>query len=228
MKKKRVKSPEEAVAPISDGAVVMVGGFGRAGVAEALTDAICARGVRNLTIISNNAGTADTGIAKLLMQGCVKKIICSYPRPGESGIFKQLFDAGKVELELVPQGTLAERIRTAGAGLGGFLTKTAVGTELALGKQALTVDGRTYLLELPLRADFALVKGHKIDPWGNLTYRKAARNFNPVMATAAETVIVQAWEEVPLGALDPECIITPGIYVDRYCIYNRPPAPGPM
>jgi 3-oxoadipate CoA-transferase alpha subunit len=223
MTPKQVDSAGEAVAEVFDGAVVMIGGFGRAGVPEGLTDALSARRARGLTVISNNAGTGRTGIARLLSEGCVAKIICSYPRPAESGVFKELYDAGKLELELVPQGTLAERIRAGGAGLGGFLTLTGVGTELAEGKQVMEVAGREYVLEMPLRADVALVKAHKVDPWGNLTYRKAARTFNPIMAMAAKRTIVQASEAVPLGSLDPECVITPGIYVDRYCIYNGSP-----
>lgn len=224
MKQKRCDDAAQAVEPVFDGASVMIGGFGRSGVAEALTDAICESGVRGLTVISNNSGTEETGIAKLLMAGCVAKIVCSFPRATESTVFKQRFDAGEVELELVPQGTLAERIRAGGAGLGGFLTRTGVGTELAAGKRELRVDGETYLLERPLRADFALVKADRVDPRGNLTYRKAARNFNPVMATAAATVIVQAAREVALGAIEPEHVVTPGIYVDRYCIYSSPVA----
>ena len=224
MKQKRCDDPAQAVEPVFDGASVMIGGFGRSGVPEALTDAICERGVRGLTVISNNSGTEETGIARLLMGGCVAKIVCSFPRATESTVFKQRFDAGEVELELVPQGTLAERIRAGGAGLGGFLTRTGVDTELAAGKRELRVDGETFLLERPLRADFALVKADRVDPRGNLTYRKAARNFNPVMATAAETVIVQAAREVALGALEPEHVVTPGIYVDRYCIYSPPNA----
>ena len=220
MTPKRVDSPEDAVAEVFDGAVVMVGGFGRSGVPEGLTDALSDRGARRLTVISNNAGTGETGIACLLRQGCIEKIICSYPRPAESGVFKELYDAGKLELELVPQGTIAERIRAGGAGLGGFLTPTGVGTEMAEGKRVMAIDGRDYILELPLRADFAFIKAHRVDPWGNLTYRKAARNFNPIMAMAARQTIVQAFEDVPLGSLDPECVITPGVYVDRYCIYN--------
>jgi len=220
MTSKQVDSPDNAVAEVFDGAVVMIGGFGRSGVPEALTDALSSRQVRGLTVISNNAGTGQTGVARLLREGCIERIICSYPRPAESGVFKKLFDVGKLELELVPQGTLAERIRAGGAGLGGFLTQTGVGTELAKGKQLIEIDKREYVLELPLHADFALVKAHKVDPWGNLTYRKAARNFNPIMATAAKRTIVQAWEAVSLGSLDPECVITPGVYVDRYCVYN--------
>lgn len=220
MKSKQVESPEEAVSEVTDGAVIMIGGFGRAGVPERLTDALSASGVTGLTIISNNAGTGETGIARLLREGCVAKMICSYPRPAESGVFKELYDAGKLELDLVPQGTLAERIRCGGAGLGGFLTPTGVGTELAEGKQTMRIDDRDYVLERPLRADFALVKAHKVDPWGNLTFRKAARNFNPIMAMASRRTLVQAFEAVPLGSLEPENVITPGVYVDRYCICN--------
>ena len=221
MKQKRVDDPAAAVAGVFDGATIMVGGFGRSGVPEGLTDALCARGLRGLSIISNNAGSGRTGIARLLEAGSVAKIICSFPRATESGVFKDLFDAGEIELDLVPQGTLAERIRAGGAGIGGFLTTTGVGTELAQGKQAMTVNGRDYLLEMPLKADFALVKAHRVDGRGNLTYRKAARNFNPIMAMAADTVLVQAFEEVPVGALDPEIIVTPGIFVDRYCIFRQ-------
>ena len=221
MKQKRCDDPAQAVEPGFDGASVMIGGFGRSGVPEALTDAICESGVRGITVISNNSGTEETGIARLLMGGCVAKIVCSFPRATESTVFKQRFDAGAYSLR---QGTLAERIRAGGAGLGGFLTRTGVGTELAAGKRELRVDGETFLLERPLRADFALVKADRVDPRGNLTYRKAARNFNPVMATAAETVIVQAAREVALDALEPEHVVTPGIYVDRYCIYSPPNA----
>ena len=221
MRQKRVDGPVEAVAQMFDGATVMVGGFGRSGVPEELTDAVSGLGVRGLTVVSNNSGTGETGIGRLLIAGCVERIVCSFPRATESGVFKDLFDAGKVDLELVPQGTLAERIRAGGAGIAGFLTPAGVGTELAEGKRVMEVNGRQYLLELGLRADFALIKAFRVDGRGNLTYRKAARNFNPVMATAAESVIVQAVEEVPVGALDPECIVTPGIYVDRYCIVAR-------
>ena len=218
MKSKQVGSPEETVSEVFNGAVVMIGGFGRSGVPERLTDAISESGVTGLTIISNNAGTGETGIARLLREGCVAKMICSYPRPAESGVFKEMFDAGKLALELVPQGTLAERIRCGGAGLGGFLTPTGVGTELAEGKQTMRIEGHDYLLEMPLRADFALVKAHTVDPWGNLTFRKAARNFNPIMAMASKRTLVQASQFVSLGALEPENVITPGVYVDRFCI----------
>ena len=218
MKQKRASTPYEAVADLFDGATVMIGGFGRSGLPEALTDAVCERRLRGLTVVSNNSGTGETGIAAMLMAGCVAKIICSFPRATESGVFRELFDAGKIDLELVPQGTLAERMRSGGAGLGGFLTRTGVGTELAAGKQVIQANGEDHLLEPALRADFALLKAARVDPRGNLTYRKAARNFNPVMATAADRVFVQAAQEVPIGALDPESIITPGLYVDRYCI----------
>ena len=221
MKNKRVNTPAEAVAGIVDGATVMVAGFGRSGVPEGLTDAICELGVKGLTVISNNSGTAETGVARLLLEGCVEKIVCSFPRASESGVFKEMFDAGKVELELVPQGILAERIRAGGSGLAGFLTLTGVGTELAEGKQTMEVDGTEYLLEMGLRADVALIKAQQVDGRGNLTYRKAARNFDPIMATAAEMVIVQAHEEVPIGALDGEHVVTPGIYVDRYCVFQQ-------
>ncbi len=218
MKSKQVGSPEEIISEVHDGAVVMIGGFGRSGVPERLTDALSASGVTGLTIVSNNAGTGETGIARLLRHGCVAKIICSYPRPAESGVFKEMFEAGRLELDLVPQGTLAERIRCGGAGLGGFLTPTGVGTELAEGKKTMQIEGRNYVLEMPLRADFALVKAHTVDPWGNLTFRKAARNFNPIMAMASKRTLVQATKLVPLGALEPENVITPGVYVDRFCI----------
>ena len=221
MRNKRVSTPAEAVAEIVDGATVMIAGFGRSGLPEGLTDALCERGVKGLTVISNNSGTERTGIARMLLEGCVERIICSFPRASESGVFKDLFDAGKIELELVPQGTLAERIRAGGAGIAGFLTLTGVGTELAEGKRTMEVNGREYLLEMGLRADVALLKAHRVDGRGNLTYRKAARNFNPIMATAAETVIVQAHEEVPVGTLDAERIITPGIYVDRFCVFQQ-------
>ena len=218
MKNKRVESAEEAVADIFDGALVMIGGFGRGGVPEVLIDAVCDSGVKELTVISNNTGTRETGIARLLKAGCVKKMVCSFPLATESNVFRDLYNAHRVDLEVVPQGSLAERIRCGGAGIGGFLTPTAVGTELAKGKQTIELDGREYLLELALRADFALVRAKQVDGRGNLTYRMAARNFNPVMATAADTVIVEAIEEVPIGDLDPECIITPGIYVSRYLL----------
>ena len=216
MKSKRVGSPADAVKGMFDAATVLIGGFGPGGVPELLIEAVCERGLRGLTVVSNNSGTARTGIARLIEAGCVAKVVCSFPVAKESYVFKEWFEAGKVAVEVVPQGTLAERIRCAGAGLGGFLTPTGVGTDIAEGKQLVTLDGREYLLERPLRGDFALVKSNYVDPRGNLTYRKAARNMNPVMATAADSVIVQANHEVALGVLDPEAIVTPGIYVDCY------------
>ncbi len=218
MKRKRVQSAAEAVSGIFDGAVIMIGGFGRAGVAEVLLEAVSEMGVRDLTIINNNSGYGETGIAKLVKAGCARKLICSFPWAKDAYHFRNAYNEGRVDLEIVPQGTLAERIRAAGAGLGGFLTHTGLGTELADGKQVIEVGGRQYLLEVPIAADFALVRADKVDPLGNLTYRKAARNFNPLMAMAGKTVVVEANQEVPLGSLDPECIITPGVFVDRYFI----------
>lgn len=218
MKQKRAQSGHEATAALRDGATVLIGGFGRGGVPEQLIEAVCERRLRGLTIVSNNAGTGHTGIARLLEEGCVQKMICSFPLARESVVFQELYTQGKVDLEVVPQGTLAERIRAGGSGLGGFLTRTGLGTDIAEGKPIITVDGRDYALEKALRGDFALVKAHKVDARGNLTYRMAARNFNPVMAMAADNVIVEAKEEAPVGALDPECVITPGVYVDTYWI----------
>ncbi|MGH6619464.1 MAG: 3-oxoacid CoA-transferase subunit A [Alphaproteobacteria bacterium] len=218
MKKKKAATLEEAVSHLRDGATVLIGGFGYGGVPEHLIEGICGRGLRNLTIVNNNAGTGHTGIARLLEEGCVGKIICSFPFAAESVVFKDMYEAGKVDLEVVPQGTLAERMRNAGAGLGGFLTPTGVGTEIAAGKAEHTVDGKRYIMEKPLRGDFALVKAFKVDPRGNLVYRKGARNFNPVMAMAADFTIAEVKEEVPLGALDPEIIVTPSVYVDCYYV----------
>ncbi|MCZ6590331.1 MAG: 3-oxoacid CoA-transferase subunit A [Alphaproteobacteria bacterium] len=218
MKKKRAETLEDAVANVEDGATVLLGGFGGTSVPEFLIDGVCDRGLRELTIVSNNAGNGRTGLARMIEEGCVAKLICTFPWAKDSFVFKELYDAGKIELEIVPQGTLAERMRTAGAGLGGFLTQTAVGTDLAEGKQALTIDGKDYILELPLRADMALIKAYKVDPRGNLVYRKSARNFSPIMAMAADHTIVEVAEEVAIGDLDPEVIITPGVFVDRYFI----------
>ncbi len=218
MKNKRAETLADAVANVADGATVLVGGFGAPGVPEFLIDGVCDRGVRGLTVVSNNAGTGRSGLARLMAEGCVAKLICTFPWAKESFVFKELYDASKIELEIVPQGTLAERMRTAGAGLGGFLTPTAVGTDLADGKQIHTIDGKDYVLELPLRADIALVKAYKVDPRGNLVFHKSARNFNPIMAMAADHTIVEAAEEVAIGDLDPEVIITPGVFVDRYFI----------
>jgi 3-oxoadipate CoA-transferase, alpha subunit len=206
---------DEAVAGIKDGDTVLVGGFGTAGQPVELIDALIRTGARDLTVVSNNAGQGDRGLAALLAAGQVAKVICSYPRQADSYVFDALYRAGKVELEVVPQGNLAERLRAAGAGIGGFFTPTGVGTPLAEGKEQRRIDGRDYVLEYPLRGDFALIKAHRADPMGNLVYRKTARNFGPVMATAAATTVVQVQEVVELGALDPEAVVTPGIFVDR-------------
>ncbi|CAM8625593.1 MAG: 3-oxoacid CoA-transferase subunit A [Burkholderiaceae bacterium] len=204
-----------AVAGIHDGATVMIGGFGNAGMPKALIDALIVQGATDLTIVNNNAGNGDTGLAALLAAGRVKKIICSFPRQADSHVFDALYRAGKIELELTPQGNLAERIRAAGAGIGGFFSPTGYGTQLAEGKETRLINGRQYVLESPIHADFALIKALKGDRWGNLVYRKAARNFGPIMASAARCTIAQVDEIVPLGALDPEVIITPGIFVQR-------------
>jgi 3-oxoadipate CoA-transferase, alpha subunit len=194
---------------------VMIGGFGRAGQPVELIEALIARGARDLTIINNNAGNGNTGLAALLATGGVRKIICSFPRQSDSWVFDGLHRDGKIELELVPQGNLAERIRAAGAGIGAFFSPTGVGTELAAGKEERTIDGRDFVLEYPIRADFALISALRGDRWGNLVYRKTARNFGPIMATAAAITIAQVDEIVPLGSLDPETIVTPGVYVNR-------------
>lgn len=212
---KTVPSIEEAVAGIPDGATVMIGGFGRAGQPVELIDALIEQGAGDLTIVNNNAGNGDTGLAALLAKRRVRKIICSFPRQSDSWVFDGLYREGAIELELVPQGNLAERIRAAGAGIGAFFSPTAVGTELAEGKETRVIDGKTYLLEYPIRADFALISALRGDRWGNLVFRETARNFGPIMATAATTTVVQVDEIVPLGALDPESVVTPGIFVDR-------------
>jgi len=204
-----------AVDGIADGARVLIGGFGFAGQPLALIDALLDQGAGDLTVISNNAGNADIGIARLLAAGRVRKVICSFPRQSDSYVFDELYRAGKVELEVVPQGNLAERIRAGGAGIGGFFSPTGVGTLLAEGKETREIDGRTYVLESPIRADVALIGGYRGDQLGNLVYRKSSRNFNPMMATAATLTIASVDEIVPVGALDPEAIVTPGIFVDR-------------
>lgn len=210
-----LESCDEAVAGIEDGAIVLVGGFGLAGMPFDLIDALIRQGAKDLTIVSNNAGNGDVGLAALLAAGRVRKVLCSFPRQVDSYVFDDLFRAGKVELEVVPQGNLAERMRAAGAGIGAFFCPTAVGTPLAEGKETRVIDGREYVLELPIKGDYALISAHRSDPMGNLVYRKTARNFGPVMATAAATTIVQVCEVVSLGALDPEAVVTPSIYVDR-------------
>lgn len=212
---KSVASASEAVAEIADGASVMIGGFGTAGMPDALIDALIDRGVGDLTIINNNAGNGETGVAALIKAGRVRKIICSFPRQHDSHHFDARFRAGEIELELVPQGNLAARIQAAGAGLGAIFTPTGYGTLLAEGKETRRIDGRDHVLEYPIHADFALIKAYRADRWGNLVYRKAARNFGPIMAMAARTAIVQVEEIVPLGLLDPEAVVTPGIFVQR-------------
>jgi len=212
---KTVPDVEAAVAGIHDGATVMIGGFGRAGQPVELIDALIAHGASELTIVNNNAGNGDTGLAALLAAGRVRKIICSFPRQHDSWVFDDLYRAGRIELELVPQGNLAERIRAAGAGVGAFFSPTGVGTQLAEGKETRVINGRTYVLEYPITADVALISALKADRWGNLVFRETARNFGPVMATAADRTIVQVDEIVPLGALDPETLVTPGIFVER-------------
>lgn len=219
---KIVPSIEAAVAGIHDGATVLVGGFGAAGQPAALIDALIAQGATDLTIVHNNAGNGDIGLAALLKARRVRKIICSFPRQADSHVFDALYRSGDLELELVPQGNLAERMRAAGAGIGAFFTPTGFGTQLAEGKETRVIDGRDYVLEHPIRADFALIQALHADRWGNLVYRKSARNFGPVMATAAACTIVQVDAVVPLGALDPEAIVTPGIFVHR--VVAVPPA----
>jgi len=206
---------EEAVAGVEDGSTVLIGGFGMAGMPVALIDGLIAQGATDLTVVSNNAGNGDTGLAALLAKGRVRKMICSFPRQHDSWVFDGLYRDGKVELEVVPQGNLAERMRAAGAGIGAFFCPTGVGTPLAEGKETREIDGRTYLLEYPIRGDVALIGAYRSDRMGNLVYRKTARNFGPVMATAAATVVAQVREVVDTGSLDPETVVTPSIYVDR-------------
>jgi 3-oxoadipate CoA-transferase alpha subunit len=206
---------DEAVAGIQDGCTVLIGGFGPAGQPVELIDALIRSGVQDLTVVNNNAGNGRVGLAALLSNGQVRKIICSFPRQADSYVFDELYRTGKVELELVPQGNLAERMRAAGAGIGAFYSPTGVGTPLAGGKELRTIDGRDYVLEYPIKGDVALIKAFRADTLGNLVYRKTARNFGPVMAMAAETTVVQVSEIVESGGLDPEAVITPGIFVDR-------------
>ncbi|HEY7902523.1 MAG TPA: 3-oxoacid CoA-transferase subunit A [Casimicrobiaceae bacterium] len=226
---KQVASVREAVAGIEDGSTVMIGGFGTAGMPAELIDALIAEGARDLTIVNNNAGNGETGLAALLKARRVRRIVCSFPRQVDSQVFDALYRAGEIELELVPQGNLAERIRAAGAGIGAFYTPTGFGTLLAEGKETREIDGRQYVLEFPIRADYALIKAERADRWGNLVYRKTARNFGPIMASAARCTIVQVTKVVALGALDPEAVVTPGIFVRRVVeVASRTPlvAPG--
>ncbi|WP_290872310.1 3-oxoacid CoA-transferase subunit A [Aquabacterium sp.] len=218
---KIVATPAEALADIRDGATVMIGGFGTAGQPNELIDALIETGAKDLVIVNNNAGNGDTGLAALLAKKRVRKIICSFPRQADSHHFDALYRAGELELELVPQGNLAERIRAAGAGIGGFFTPTGYGTLLAEGKETREIDGKMYVLESPIHADFALIKAEKGDRWGNLTYRMTARNFGPIMATAAKVTIATVHEIAELGSIDPETVVTPGLFVQRVVKIDR-------
>jgi len=208
-------SVDEAVAGVEDGSTVLIGGFGMAGMPVELIEALIRQGATDLTVVSNNAGNGDTGLAALLAHGRVRKVVCSFPRQSDSWVFDELYRSGRIELDVVPQGNLAERLRAAGAGIGAFFCPTGVGTPLAEGKETRVIDGRTYVLEYPIRGDVALVKAHVADRMGNLVYRKTARNFGPVMAAAAASTVVQVHDVVEPGAIDPEVVVTPGIYVDR-------------
>jgi len=212
------ETPDEAVAGVEDGSTVLVGGFGMAGMPVDLIDALIRQGATDLTVVSNNAGNGDTGLAALLAKGRVRKMVCSFPRQSDSWVFDGLYRAGRIELEVVPQGNLAERMRAAGAGIGAFFSPTGVGTPLAEGKETREIDGHTYVLEVPIKGEVALIGAHRADRAGNLVYRKTARNFGPVMATAATTVVAQVHEVVEIGAIDPEVVVTPGIYVDRVVV----------
>jgi len=205
----------EALAGVKDGSTVLIGGFGTSGIPSELIAGLIAQGAKDLTVVNNNAGNADQGLAALLKTGRVRKIICSFPRQVDSWVFDELYRSGKLELELVPQGNLAERMRAAGAGIGAFFCPTAHGTELAQGKETREINGKHYVLEYPIHGDVALIKAEAGDRWGNLVYRKAARNFGPVMATAAKHTVATVHELKELGELDPEAIVTPGIFVSR-------------
>jgi 3-oxoadipate CoA-transferase alpha subunit len=212
---------EAALAGVEDGSTIMIGGFGGAGQPAELIDALIAQGAKDLVIVNNNAGNGDFGLAALLKAGRVRKIVCSFPRQTDSHVFDGLYRAGRLELELVPQGNLAERIRAAGAGIGAFFTPTGYGTPLADGKETREIDGRMYVLERPIHADVALIKAERGDRWGNLTYRKTARNFGPIMAAAARLTVASVHELVPLGGIDPETVVTPGLYVQRVVCLPR-------
>jgi len=218
---KTVASCQAAVADVPDGATIMIGGFGTAGLPDELIEALLAQGATGLTIVNNNAGNGDTGLAALIGAGRVRKVLCSFPRQVDSWHFDREYRAGRLELELVPQGNLAERIRAAGAGIGGFFTPTGYGTELAKGKETRIIDGRGQVFETPIHADYAFIKAERGDRWGNLTYRMTARNFGPIMATAAKTTIATVHEVVALGELDPEAVVTPGIFVQRMVQIER-------
>lgn len=218
---KIARSVADALAGVQDGSTVLIGGFGTAGIPNELIDGLIAQGARDLTVVNNNAGNGDTGLAALLKTGRVRKIICSFPRQADSHVFDGLYRSGKLELELVPQGNLAERIRAAGAGIGAFFSPTGFGTELAKGRETREIHGRHYVLEMPIHGDVALIKAEQGDRWGNLTYRKAARNFGPVMATAARLTVATVHDLAELGDMDPEHIVTPGIYVHRVVKIDR-------
>ena len=218
---KLADSVAQALEGVQDGATVLIGGFGTAGIPGELIDGLIAHGARDLTIVNNNAGNGEQGLAALLKAGRVRKIICSFPRQVDSHVFDGLYRSGQLELELVPQGTLAERLRAAGAGIGAFFCPTAYGTELAAGKETREINGKQHVLELPIHGDVALIKAERGDRWGNLTYRMSARNFGPVMATAAKKTVATVHEVVELGVLDPEAIVTPGIYVSQIVKIER-------
>ena len=218
---KIARSVAEAMAGIQDGATVLIGGFGTAGIPAELIDGLIEQGAKELTVVNNNAGNGDTGLAALLQTGRVRKIICSFPRQADSHVFDALYRSGKLELELVPQGNLAERIRAAGAGIGAFFCPTGFGTQLSGNREVREINGRKYVLEYPIHGDVALIKAERGDRWGNLTYRKAARNFGPVMAMAARRTVATVHEIVALGQLDPEAVVTPGIFVDRIVRVER-------
>ena len=217
---------EQALQGTADGATVLIGGFGTAGIPNELIEGLIAQGARDLTVVNNNAGNGDTGLAALLKAGRVRKVICSFPRQADSHVFDALYRSGKLELELVPQGNLAERLRAAGAGIGAFFTPTGFGTELARNadgseKETRVINGRPYVLEYPIRGDLALIKAERGDRWGNLVYRKAARNFGPVMATAAIKTVASVHDIVDLGQLDPETVVTPGIHITHIVRISR-------
>lgn len=218
---KIIDSVDEALHDVKDGSTILISGFGTAGIPSELIDALIQQGAKDLTIVSNNAGNADYGMAALLATGRVKRIICSFPRQADSWVFNELYKSKKIELELVPQGNLAERLRAAGAGIGAFFTPTGFGTELAEGKETRNINGRDYILEYPIYGDVALIRAERGDRWGNLVYRKAARNFGPVMATAAKLTVATVHDVVDLGELDPESIVTPGIFVSRVVKVDR-------
>jgi 3-oxoadipate CoA-transferase alpha subunit len=219
---KTAASVAQALEGVADGSTVLIGGFGTAGIPEDLIEGLIEQGARELTVVNNNAGNGETGLAALLKAGRVRKIICSFPRQPDSQVFDALYRSGRIELELVPQGNLAERLRAGGAGIGAFFTPTGYGTELARGKETRVIDGRPQVLEYAIRGDLALVKAERGDRWGNLTYRLAARNFGPVMATAATRTVASVHEVVDLGALDPEAVVTPGIFVSHIvCVPRR-------